>query len=219
VGDVAGPAWRDVAKVEVIMMREPGLEQHRVELTRYCNRMLGSAFEAEDAVQETLVRAWRGVHRFEGRAALRSWLYRIATNVCYDMRRAPQRRAHPVDLRRHPLVGDGDPADLAASKETVRLALLVALQRLPPRQRAVLILRDVLRWRADEVAGLFGTTTASINSSLQRARATLNAGDLSLSDSMEPMEPSDEAQRTLLARYVEAFDRRDVESLVALVQR
>jgi RNA polymerase sigma-70 factor (ECF subfamily) len=213
------------------------LETHRRELTGYCYRMLGSGFEAEDAVQETLTRAWRGIDGFEGRSALRSWLYRIATNVCLDMRRGPQRRARPMDLGpsstadsvlapglpdhtwvqpvpdARVLPSDGDPAELAASRETIRLAFVAALQHLPPRQRAVLILREVLRWRASEVAELLDTTVASVNSALQRARATLAAVDL---DAMDPT-PADADQRELLARYVDAFERYDISSLVALL--
>ena len=218
---------------------ERRLEQHRVELTAYSYRMLGSAFEAEDAVQETLVRAWRGIDRFEGRAALRSWLYRIATNVCLDMLSSRERRARPMDFGPEgtadlaalgaPLpettwiqpVPDGnvvpetsDPAELAASRETLRLAFVAALQHLPARQRAVLILREVLRWKASEVAELLETSVASVNSALQRARATLAESEPSPTDTLEPL---DEEQRALLARYVDAFERYDMESLVALL--
>ncbi|PXY38260.1 sigma-70 family RNA polymerase sigma factor [Prauserella flavalba] len=215
------------------------LDEHRVELTAYCYRMLGSGFEAEDAVQETLVRAWRHRERFdEGRSALRSWLYSIATNVCLDMLRSPQRRARAMDLapaarpgtslgRPLPehtwvqpvpdsriLPANGDPAELAVLRESVRLAFVAALQNLPPRQRAVLILRDVLRWRADEVAALLDSTTASVNSALHRARATLAGADLGPPGGFDPL---DERQRSLLDRYVAAFERHDVETLVAVL--
>jgi RNA polymerase sigma-70 factor (ECF subfamily) len=215
------------------------LEQHRVELTAYAYRMLGSAFEAEDAVQETLLRAWRSYDRFEGRAALRSWLYRIATNVCIDMLNGRERRARPMDLAParaadaplgdtlpeatwilpipdgRVLPVDGDPAELAESRESIRIAFVAALQHLPPRQRAVLILREVLRWRASEVAELLGTTVASVNSALQRARSTLASVDLT---DIDPGEPIDEAHRALLARYVDAFERYDLDSLTSLLR-
>jgi RNA polymerase sigma-70 factor (ECF subfamily) len=212
------------------------LEQHRVELTAYCYRMLGSAFDAEDAVQETLVRAWRGLDRFEGRSALRSWLYRIATNVCLDMLGSRERRARPMDLgpAREPVAenlntlpevtwiepmpdtravpAEGDPAEVAVARETIRLAFVAALQHLPPRQRAVLILCEVLRWKASEVAELLETSVASVNSALQRARATLEARDVA------DTPPSvDEADADLLARYVDAFQRYDIDALTALI--
>ena len=213
------------------------LEQHRVELTAHCYRMLGSAFEAEDAVQETLLRAWRAYDRFEGRAALRSWLYRIATNVCLSMLSASQRRARPIDLSPSstaasalgtPLpetawiepvpdirvVAAGDPAEVALARESVRLAFVAALQHLPPRQRAVLILREVLRWKASEVAELLETSVASVNSALQRARSTLAASKIG---DEAPAEPMDDAQRALLSRYVDAFERYDMDSLTALL--
>ncbi len=214
------------------------LERYRVELTGYCYRMLGSAFEAQDAVQETLVRAWRSLDRFEGRATLRSWLYRIATNVCLDMVKGKQRRARPMDLSPSStaestlgpplpeitwiqpipddrvLPADGDPADLAVARETVRLAFVAALQHLPPRQRAVLILREVLRWKATEVADLLGSTVASVNSALQRARATLAAGAVTAASASPPM---DSEQQALLARYVDAFERYDMDCLVSLL--
>jgi RNA polymerase sigma-70 factor (ECF subfamily) len=215
---------------------ESQLERFRQELTAYCYRMLGSAFEAEDAVQETLLRAWRGFDRFEGRSALRSWLYRIATNVCLNMLSASQRRARPMDVgpasTAEAVLGPGlsedtwiepipdsrvvpaggDPADVAVARESVRLAFVAALQRLPPRQRAVLILREVLHWKADEVAGLLDTTAASVNSALQRARATLASRDEKLS-----AEPLDDEHRALLARYVDAFERYDMDSLTSLL--
>jgi RNA polymerase sigma-70 factor (ECF subfamily) len=214
------------------------LEQHRAELTAYCYRMLGSPFEAEDAVQETLLRAWRGFDRFEGRSALRSWLYRIATNVCLDMVQGTQRRARPMDLgparsAETPLAQPlpeatwiqpipdgrvvsetGDPAAMAEVRDSVRLALIAALQHLPPRQRAVLILREVLRWKASEVAELLETTVASVNSALQRARSTLASARVASTD---PVQPMDEAQGALLARYVEAFERYDLDSLTSLL--
>jgi RNA polymerase sigma-70 factor (ECF subfamily) len=214
------------------------LEQHRVELMGYCYRMLGSAFEAEDAVQETLVRAWRSFDRFEGRAAVRSWLYRIATNVCLDMLRGRRRRARPMDIGPavtgasapgdmqpgetwiepipdgRVLTTEGDPAELAVSRETIRLAFVAALQHLPPRQRAVLILREVLNWKATEVAELLGGTVASVNSALQRARSTLAARNVRDST---PVEPLDNDLEELLSRYVDAFQRYDVESLTALI--
>ena len=214
------------------------LEPFRRELTAYCYRMLGSASEAEDAVQETLLRAWRGFDGFEGRASLRTWLYRIATNACLDMAGAVQRRARPMDLGPstrspdHPgpvrdeatwlgpvpdarvLDPDADPADVAVTRDSVRLAFVAALQHLPARQRAVLILRDVLRWRAAEVAALLETTTASVNSALQRARDTMQRRDPAATD---PWDPTDRGQQDFLARYVDAFERYDVDELVALL--
>jgi RNA polymerase sigma-70 factor (ECF subfamily) len=214
------------------------LEQHRVELNAYCYRMLGSAFESEDAVQETLIRAWRGIDRFEGRAALRSWLYRIATNVCLDMLNGRERRARPMDLgpAREPVaenlnvlpevtwiqpmpdglvVPEGDPAEVAVARETIRLAFVAALQHLPPRQRAVLILCEVLRWQATEVAELLETSVASVNSALQRARATLADGNVSAATTSTEL---DDADRALLDRYVTAFQDYDIEALTSLIQ-
>ena len=215
------------------------LEQHRSELTAYCYRMLGSPFEAEDAVQDTLVRAWRGFGRFEGRSALRSWLYRIATNVCFDMLAGRERRARPMDLgpagevdpaALHVLPEttwiepvpdalvvpeDADPAEVAVARETVRLAFVAALQHLPARQRAVLILCEVLRWKAAEVAQLLSMSVASVNSALQRSRATLAARDVGATDAPRPL---DEEQEALLARYVTAFERYDMEALTALIR-
>ncbi|WP_059012704.1 sigma-70 family RNA polymerase sigma factor [Streptomyces specialis] len=212
------------------------LEQHRKELTGYCYRMLGSAFEAEDAVQETMVRAWRGIDRFEGRSSLRSWLYRIATNVCLTMLSGSSRRARPMDLSSPtptasavlgpPLPGTAwsepmpdsrtlpDPADTAEQRDSVRLALVAALQHLAPRQRAVLILREVLSWKASEVAELLDTTVASVNSALQRARATLAATGLTEAD---PAEPLSDEHKALLSRYLDAFERYDMDALTALL--
>ena len=213
------------------------LEQHRKELTGYCYRMLGSSFEADDAVQETMVRAWKGMDAFEGRSAVRSWLYRIATNVCLDMLRGRQRRALSMDLGaanrpddfKHATLPeqawvqpipdnrvipeDGDPAEIAEARESIRLAFVTALQHLPARQRAVLILREVLRWQATEVAELLGTSVASVNSALQRARATLAAK----SAEEGPRAAVDAGKAELLARYVDAFERYDIQSLVALL--
>jgi RNA polymerase sigma-70 factor (ECF subfamily) len=201
--------------------------------------MLGSAFDAEDAVQETMVRAWKSFDRFEGRSSVRSWLYRIATNVCLDLLNGRQRRALPMDLSSPGAVSEGptaplpehtwvepipsamtvpaadDPAEVALAHESIRLAFVAALQLLPPRQRAILILREVLRWRATEVASLLDTTTVSVNSALQRARATLAASQSSVDD---PSPPDDPERRLLLARYVDAFERFDVDELVSLLR-
>jgi RNA polymerase sigma-70 factor (ECF subfamily) len=218
--------------------RAADLEQFRGELTGYCYRMLGSVFDADDAVQETMVKAWQGIDRFEGRSALRSWVYRIATNVCLDSLRSRQRRALPMDLSPavpattpvgEPLpeatwiepVPDGevvpatgDPAERAVLKETVRLAFVSALQHLPPRQRAVLILREVLCWQAAEVAELLDTTVVSVNSALQRARATLAATNAAGDAVPRQLSPAD---RALLSRYVSAFEAYDIDALVSLL--
>ncbi|MFD5230846.1 sigma-70 family RNA polymerase sigma factor [Streptomyces qaidamensis] len=216
------------------------LEAHRTELTGYCYRMLGSSFEAEDAVQDTMVRAWRSYDKFEGRSSLRSWLYRIATNVCLDMLTAGNKRARPMDLTESTplaqaalsprpdntwlepmpdarvLPTTGDPAEAAIAKESVRLAFMAALQQLPAKQRAVLILREVLAWKASEVAELLDTSVASVNSALQRARATL-------AERQEPgaeaavSDPLDEDQQKLLDRYVAAFEGYDMTALTALL--
>ncbi|MDR0341958.1 MAG: sigma-70 family RNA polymerase sigma factor [Nocardiopsaceae bacterium] len=213
------------------------LEQYRRELTGYCYRMLGSGFEAEDAVQETMLRAWRSASGFEGRSSVRSWLYRIATNICLDMLRGRQRRARPMELGPasppdesylgprltenkwvspiaddRVLPQDADPAEIAEVRETIRLAFVTALQHLPARQRAVLILCEVLRWQATEAAALLGTSVAAVNSALQRARATLAA---------LPVEERPGAvvsgQADLLARYVDAFQRYDLSALVSVL--
>jgi RNA polymerase sigma-70 factor, ECF subfamily len=212
------------------------LERHRRELTAHCYRMLGSPFEAEDAVQDALLKAWRSLERFEGRSSLRSWLYKIATNVCLDMLEAKQRRARPMDLgeARAPdgpigeilpettwiepvpdaiVAPEGDPAAVAQSRETIRLAFVAALQHLPPRQRAALILCEVLHWKAAEVAELLDTSTPAINSALQRARATL--------DAIETHDPArgelSEQDSELLSRYVDAFQRYDMDALTSLI--
>ena len=217
---------------------EQALEQHRRELTGYCYRMLGSGSEAEDAVQETLVRAWRSAASFEGRCSVRSWLYRLATNVCIDMHRSPQRRARPMDLGparpaegtvpgphlvestfvqpvadQRVLPETQDPAELAVARDSIRLAFVAALQHLPARQRAVLILCEVLRWPAVEVAELLDSSVASVNSALQRARATLASIPVESLDSV--IDPEHEA---LLARYVAAFERYDIPELVTLLR-
>jgi len=214
---------------------EQQLETYRVELTAYCFRMLGSV-DAEDAVQETFLRAWRAYDRFEGRAALRSWLYRIATNVCFDMLDSRKRRARPMDLGpsgapvvenlRTPdqlwiepmpdsrVVGDGDPAEITDARESVRLAFVAALQHLPPRQRAVLILCEVLRWKASEVAELLETSVASVNSALQRARATLETSEATPSTTAPSVDSADEE---LLRRYVSAFEQYDMDALTSLI--
>lgn len=217
---------------------DEALERHRRELTGFCYRMLGSSSEADDAVQETFLRAWRAADGFEGRSSVRTWLYRIAHNVCVDMGRSPQRRARPMDLgpssrAAEVVLGDprpasefvdpvadarvldtsADPADVAAARESVRLAFVAALQHLPARQRTALILCDVLRWPAAEAAGLLDTSVASVNSALQRARATLadRQGE-PLDDVLDP------EHRALLERYVDAFHRYDVDELVALMR-
>jgi RNA polymerase sigma-70 factor (ECF subfamily) len=220
---VEGSSLKSAGSAEL----ERELEQHRSELKAYCYRMLASPFEAEDAVQETFIRAWRGFDRFEGRSALRSWLYRIATNVCLDMLSSKERRARPMDLgpAREPILENlntpevtwiepiPDPADVAVERETIRLAFVAALQHLPPRQRAALVLCEVLRWQASEVAELLDTSVASVNSALQRARATLAE-----TDAGETTDALDDEGRALLERYVSAFERYDIEALTSLIQ-
>jgi RNA polymerase sigma-70 factor, ECF subfamily len=217
---------------------EAELESYRRPLTGYCYRMLGSGSEAEDAVQETMVRAWRAADRLQSRAALKSWLYRIASNVCFDMLQGAQRRAQPMDLGpssgaesslggivpenawvqpiadARVLPAEGDPAEILEARETLRLAFVTALQTLPPRQRAVLVLREVLHWQASEVAELLDTSVASVNSALQRARATLGNLD---ADTSGPAEVDGDEQE-LLSRYVDAFERYDMTSLVSLLR-
>ncbi|CAN5473231.1 sigma-70 family RNA polymerase sigma factor [soil metagenome] len=217
---------------------EQAMASYRRELTGFCYRMLGSGSEAEDAVQETMVRAWRAIDRFEGRSSLRSWLYRIANNVCVDMIRSPQRRARPMDMgpstatadvvlgaptAEHAFVqpiadqrvvpAEGDPAELAAARESIRLAFVAALQHLPARQRSVLILCEVLKWQATEAAELLETSVASVNSALQRARATL--AELSFEQLDSTLDPR---HQELLERYVDAFERYDIPELVGLLR-
>jgi RNA polymerase sigma-70 factor (ECF subfamily) len=213
------------------------LEHYRRELTGYCYRMLGSIHDAEDAVQETMLRAWRALGTFEDRTGLRPWLYRIATNVCLDTLKGRSRRALPMAvvpaatgelLRGDPrpettwigpapdsmvLPPDGDPAERAVSRESVRLAFIAALQHLAPRPRAVLILRDVLRWRAAEVAVLLDTSVDAVNSALRRARATLAVIDRDSAASQPAA-----AERQVLAAYIDAFERHDVNALVGLLR-
>ncbi|MGX6603733.1 RNA polymerase subunit sigma-70 [Micromonosporaceae bacterium Da 78-11] len=205
----------------------------RGELVGFAYRMLGSPFEAEDAVQETLLRAWKHSADFDpARGSLRTWVYRIATNVCIDMLRATRRRARATDFAAAPPgeLGEplpesawvlpildrslGDPADVAERRDAVRLAFVAALQRLPPRQRAVLILRDVLCWHADEVATLLDSSVATVTSALQRARATLRQADPGT-----PTTLPDAAQRDLVDRYCAAFHRNDVAAMVALLHQ
>ncbi len=200
--------------------------------------MLGSPFDAEDAVQEAFVRAWRSRDRFEGRAAMRTWLYRIATNVCLDMLKGAGRRFRamelgpalepvesnlnvPTDKRWIEPIPDqliapeADPADQVVERESIRLAFVAALQQLPPRQRAVLILREVLRWEASEVAELLSSSVQSVNSSLQRARATLAKSNVSSNDPLPALTAGD---RAMLERYVAAFERYDVKALTSLLR-
>jgi RNA polymerase sigma-70 factor (ECF subfamily) len=223
------------------MTPDPLLEPHRAALTGHCYRMLGSLVDAEDAVQDTMLRAWKARERFDGRASMRTWLVRIATNVCLDTLGAGERRRvramdrtpephevrddmplvrrdashwlEPVpDVLAIPADDDSHPERRALSRESIRLAFVAALQFLPPRQRAVLLLTQVLDWSAAETASALDMTVAAVNSALQRARATLAAR----SPAMVPRE-LDAPQAALLARYVDAFERHDVAALAALL--
>ncbi len=231
------PVASSAVTVRDASLAQTDLEPFRRELTGYCYRMLGSGFEAEDAVQETMLRAWRNAEGFEGRSSVRSWLYRIATNVCIDMHRQVQRRARPMEMGpasppQESLLGpmlpeatwvtpvsdarvapeSTDPAEIAQYRESIRLAFVTALQHLPARQRAALILCEVLRWQVAEVAELLDTSVAAVNSALQRARATLGALPREAHN-----QDLDDADVELLERYVDAFERYDIERLVTLL--
>ncbi|MCD5351906.1 sigma-70 family RNA polymerase sigma factor [Kineosporia mesophila] len=233
---------KDALEIEGPQAHE--LEQFRTELTAYAYRMLGSGFESEDAVQEAMIRGWRGLDRFEGRSALRSWMYRITTNVCLDMLKSRERRALPMDLGPSQktaevvigeplgeatwiqpipdgriLTGTADPAEAAVQRETVQLAFIALLQNLPPRQRVVLILREVLQWRAAEVAELLDTSVASVNSALQRARATLATDGTTPEEALAKATAgtTDGEAADLLQRYLQVFENYDMEGLVALL--
>jgi RNA polymerase sigma-70 factor (ECF subfamily) len=213
----------------------------RGELLAYCYRMLGSVQDAEDQVQETLLRAWRGYGGFEGRSSVRTWLYRIATNACLraletrGRRPLPSGLGGPAEDPDAPLAAarpevpwlqpipdarfgsaPADPAAVVVSRTSMRLALIAALQYLPPRQRAVLILRDVLGWRAAEVAGLLGTSVPAVNSALQRARERLETARPAEDEIGEPDTP---AERDLVGRYAAAFENADMAGLVALLRK
>ena len=232
--DAAGLDGRDLGTLDSPTPDVAQLEAHRVALTGHCYRMLGSAGDADDAVQETMVRAWKSIGRFEGRSSLRTWLYRIATNVCLDALADGQRRARSIDeapmgtvddvLEARPrthwlepipdaraVPADADPAERALLRQSIRLAFVAALQHLPPKQRAALLLTEVIGCSAVEVATTLDTSVAAVNSALQRARATLAARNQSTAPSAEPVQPA------LVDRYVEAFERYDIDSLMRLL--
>jgi RNA polymerase sigma-70 factor (TIGR02960 family) len=208
------------------------VEDLRSELTGYCYRMMGSIFEAEDAVQDAMLRVWQNWDRIQEHSSRRAWVYRIATNVCLDKLRYAKRRALPMDLSapaaritepRDSLPRASwiwpapdtvhDPMDIVVSRETIRLSFIAILQLLPPRQRAVLILHDVFRWSASETANALGMTAAAVNSALQRARGTIARSNLR---SDELKDGDVDADQQLLARYVEAFEQYDIDALLAL---
>jgi RNA polymerase sigma-70 factor (ECF subfamily) len=220
------------AEVDTDFVRQA--DPYRRELLAHCYRMLGSVYDAEDLVQETYVRAWRSYDKFEGRSSMRTWLHRIATNACLNALESRSRRPLPIGLGApnsdpgDPLVADRevpwleplpddmvatDPASVVAGRESIRLAVIAAMQYLPPRQRAVLILRDVLQWPAAEVAEMLDMTTVSVNSALQRARAHLQEVAPAADDLTEPDEAD---QRALLDRFVAAFEAKDIAAMVAI---
>ncbi|KGE17295.1 sigma-70 family RNA polymerase sigma factor [Paenibacillus wynnii] len=208
------------------------IEELRSELIGYCYRMMGSIFEAEDAVQDTMLRVWQNWDQIRQHSSRKAWMYRIATNVCLDRLRNAKRRALPMDLSepaaiimeprdsmaRNSWVWPApdtayDPVNIVISRETIRLSFIAIMQLLPPRQRAVLILLDVFRWSANEVADAMGMTAAAVNSALQRARATIAQSNLRSDD----LQGGDvQADQQLLARYMEAFEQYDIEALLAL---
>ena len=212
------------------------LDSHRTALRGHCYRMLASAADADDAVQDTMIRAWKSLDGFDGRSSVRTWLYRIATNVCLDALSDRRRRARPMEegpvntpddvLIERPrthwlepvpdasvIPSNGDPAQIAVLRQSIRLAFVAALQHLPPKQRAVLLLIDVLGWSPAEVAESLDTSLAGVNSALQRARTTLASRDVT-----EPA-PVSESNEQLLEKYVDAFNRYDVDQLTSLLRQ
>ncbi|WP_310830804.1 sigma-70 family RNA polymerase sigma factor [Paenibacillus pedocola] len=214
-------------------LRETDLmEELRSELTGYCYRMMGSIAEAEDAVQDTMIRVWQNRDQIRQYSSRKAWVYRIATNVCLDRLRSAKRRALPMDLSEPAAIimepkdsmprsawvwpapdTANDPVDILVSRETIRLSFIAIMQKLPPRQRAVLILLDVFRWSAKEVADAMGMTVAAVNSALQRARATIAQSNLR---SDEYHEEDVQTDQQLVTRYMEAFEQYDIEALIAL---
>lgn len=235
-GDRAVPDGRAVDDRAFLDQADP----YRRELLAHCYRMLGSIHDAEDLVQETYLRAWKSYERFEGRSSLRTWLYRIATNACLTAidqrghRPMPSGLGAPSEEPERPVVASpevpwlepapdavvaadaADPAAIVAARESTRLAFVAALQHLPAKQRVVLILRDVLKWRAAEVAELLGTSTAAVNSALQRARERLDQDGPARDELVEPTDPS---VRDLLDRYAKAFEDADITALLDLFKQ